>query len=117
MALQAANDARDLARLSTYLTPDMLELARADIAERGNAGEQETQVFGLEAQVLAVVEEESRYVASVRFTGSVRDQQGAVPDDLDEVWHLTKPRDGRGGWIIAGIQQQVTASDDSPSLS
>jgi predicted lipid-binding transport protein (Tim44 family) len=104
LALQAANDARDLARLKEYLTPDMFDDVRAEIAERGDA-QQQTQVFGLEAQVLAVVEEDSRYVASVRFTGSTRDQHGAVPEDLDEIWHLTKPRTGLGGWVIAGIQQ------------
>jgi len=105
LALQAANDARDLGRLRDYLTPEMFDIVRAEIAERGDAP-QNTEVFGLEAQVLAVAEEDSRYVASVRFTGSVRDQHGAVPDDLDEIWHLTKPRTGLGGWVIAGIQQR-----------
>jgi len=62
-------------------------------------------VFGLQAQVLDVAQEAGRYVVSVRFTGSVRDQHGAVPEDLDEVWHLTKPRTGTGGWVVAGIQQ------------
>jgi predicted lipid-binding transport protein (Tim44 family) len=37
MALQAANDARDLDRLRDYLTPEMFEAVRADIAERGDA--------------------------------------------------------------------------------
>lgn len=104
LALQAANDARDLARLRDYLTPEMFDLVRAEIAERGDTP-QHTEVFGLEAQVLAVVEEDGRNVASVRFTGSVREQHGAVPEDLDEIWHLTKPRTGLGGWVIAGIQQ------------
>jgi predicted lipid-binding transport protein (Tim44 family) len=104
MALQAANDARDLDRLRDYLTPEMFDVVRAEIAERGDAA-QHTEVFGLDAQVLAVAEEDGRYVASVRFTGSVREQRGAVPEDLDEVWHLTKPRAGAGGWVIAGIQQ------------
>lgn len=105
LALQAANDARDLGRLRDYLTPEMFELVRAEIAERGDAP-QHTEVFGLDAQVLAVVEEDNLYVASVRFTGSIRDQHGAVPEDLDETWHLTKPRTGVGGWVIAGIQQR-----------
>jgi predicted lipid-binding transport protein (Tim44 family) len=106
LALQAANDARDLTRLRDFLTPEMFDFVRADIAERGDAPQQ-TEVFGLQAQVLSVVEEETRYVASVAFSGSVRDQQGAVPEDLDEVWHLTKPRNGSGGWMIAGIQQRA----------
>jgi predicted lipid-binding transport protein (Tim44 family) len=109
LALQAANDARDLERLREYLTPDMFELVRAEIADRGDAP-QHTEVFGLDAQVLGVAEEEGRYVASVRFSGSVREQAGAVPEDLDETWHLTKPRNGAGGWVIGGIQQGAAAS-------
>ena len=104
LALQAANDARDLDRLRDFLTPEMFDAVRADIAEAGTAPQQ-TEVFGLEAQVLDVAQEDSRYVVSVRFTGSIRDQQGAVPEDLDETWHLTKPRTGFGGWVVAGIQQ------------
>ena len=105
MALQAANDARDLDQLRGYLTPEMFQLVQAEIQERGDAA-QATEVFGLEAQLLEVAEDEKSYIASVRFTGSVRDQHGAVPDDLDEIWHLTKPRTGYAGWVIAGIQQR-----------
>ncbi len=112
LALQAANDAGDLNCLRDYLTPAMFDLVRKELAERGDVP-QKTEVFGLEAQVLAVVEEDNRYVASVRFTGSVRDQHGAVPDDLDEVWHLTKGRTGLGGWVIAGIQQRADGSQAS----
>ena len=109
LALQAANDARDLDRLREYLTPGMFDFVRAEIDERGNVPQQ-TEVFGLEAQVLAVAEEDGRYVASVRFTGSVRTQRDEVPEDLDEIWHLTKARTGSGGWVIAGIQQRADGS-------
>lgn len=104
LALQAANDSGDLARLRQYLTPEMFEVVQAEIAER-NGATQRTEVFGLEAQVLEVAEEGADYVVSVRFTGSIREQAGATPEDLDEIWHLTKPRTGQGGWVIAGIQQ------------
>jgi predicted lipid-binding transport protein (Tim44 family) len=108
MALQAANDAGDLQRLRDYLTPDMFDVARAEVQSRGGAT-QHTEVFGLQAQVLDVAEEANQYVVSVRFTGSVREQPGAVPEDLDETWHLVKPRAGFGGWTIAGIQQNGEA--------
>ncbi|MCC2633807.1 MAG: hypothetical protein K0S48_1693 [Ramlibacter sp.] len=104
MALQAANDAGDLVRLRSYLTPEMFEAVKADIETRGDAPQQ-TQVFGLNAQVLDVAEEGNQYVVSVRFQGSVRDEVGAVPEDLNEIWHLAKPKQGMGGWVIAGIQQ------------
>lgn len=104
LALQSANDARDLQRLRDYLTPEMFEEVRADLEVRGDAPQQ-TQVFGLNAQVLEVAEEGDRYIVSVRFTGGIRDQAHADTEDLDEVWHLTKPRTGFGGWVVAGIQQ------------
>jgi predicted lipid-binding transport protein (Tim44 family) len=108
LALQSANDARDLQRLRDFLTPEMFEEVRSEVESRGGVA-QDTQVFGLNAQVLEVVEEGERYIVSVRFTGSVRDQMHADTEDLDEVWHLTKPRTGFGGWVVAGIQQ-VTPS-------
>jgi predicted lipid-binding transport protein (Tim44 family) len=104
MALQAANDAKDLDRLRDYLSPEMFDVVRQDIAERGSAA-QKTEVFGLQAQVLDVAEEAGGYVVSVRFTGSTREQHGAEPEVLDETWHLQKPKSGFGGWVIAGIQQ------------
>ncbi|NML47038.1 Tim44 domain-containing protein [Ramlibacter sp. G-1-2-2] len=104
LALQAANDARDMERLRDYVTPEMLDLVRAEITERG-AAPQHTEVFGLQAQVLEVAQESDRYIVSVRFSGSVRTEAGAVPEDLAEVWHLTRSRAGLDGWVVAGIQQ------------
>lgn len=96
VALQSANDV-------DYLTPQMLEVVRDEVQARGG-GAQHTEVFGLDAQVVDVAEESAGYVVSVQFTGRVREQAGAVPEDLDEVWHLTKPRTGPDGWVVAGIQ-------------
>ncbi|WP_427912254.1 Tim44 domain-containing protein [Ramlibacter sp. MMS24-I3-19] len=109
VALQDANDARDLERLRGFLTPEMFSLVQADLQARGDAP-QKTEVFGLEAQVLEVVQDEDRYIVSVRFTGSVRDEAGAAPEDLDETWHLVKSRAGFDGWTIAGIQQNGPAA-------
>lgn len=103
-ALQSANDAGDLAQLRQYLTPEMFEAVREDISSRGNEP-QKTEVFGLEAQVLDVAQEAAQYVVSVRFTGSIRHAHGEAIEDLNEVWHLTKPREGNAGWVVAGIQQ------------
>jgi predicted lipid-binding transport protein (Tim44 family) len=103
-ALQAANDAGDVARLRDYLSPQMFEAVNEELQQRGGVA-QHTETFGLEAQVVEVVEEADRYIVSVRFTGSTREQAGAIPEDLDELWHLTKPRTGFGGWVVSGIQQ------------
>jgi predicted lipid-binding transport protein (Tim44 family) len=104
IALQQANDARDLPRLAGFFTPEMFEAVREEVAARGDTP-QRTEVFGLQAQVVEAVAEAERHVVSVRFTGSVREQPGAVPEDLDEIWHLTQPRHGDGAWRVAGIEQ------------
>jgi predicted lipid-binding transport protein (Tim44 family) len=103
--LQAAFDAGNLDDLRAFTAPEVFAEIRMQLAERGDAA-QVTDVMSLDAEVLEAVDEGSQHVVSVRFTGLIREaaDQGAMP--LDEVWHLTKPVSGQGGWVIAGIQQQ-----------
>jgi len=101
--LQAANDAGNLDDIREFTSPEMFAEIQMDIRER-NGATQETRVLDLEADVLEVAEENNRYVVSVRFTGRVQ-EDGAAPDTVDEIWHLTKVRQGAGGWVLAGIQQ------------
>jgi len=75
------------------------------LAERVDA-RQTTDVMTLNAEVLEAIDEGNRHIVSVRFTGLVREDADAAPVALDEVWHLSKPASGQGGWLIAGIQQQ-----------
>jgi len=102
--LQAAFDAGNLDDLRAFTSPEVFAEIRMQLAERGDAA-QTTDVMTLDAEVLEAVDEGNRHVVSVRFTGLVREtaDQSALP--LDEVWHLTKPASGQGGWVIAGIQQ------------
>jgi predicted lipid-binding transport protein (Tim44 family) len=103
--LQAAFDAGNLDDLRAFTSPEVFAELSMQLAERGDAA-QTTDVTTLNAEVLEAVDEGNRHLVSVRFTGLVREaaDQDAMP--LDEVWHLTKPASGQGGWVIAGIQQQ-----------
>ncbi|MBP8294560.1 MAG: Tim44 domain-containing protein [Burkholderiales bacterium] len=101
--LQAANDAGNLDDIREFTTPEMFAEIKMSIDERGGAG-QFTDVVSINADVLEVAEEASRYVVSVRLTGTIR-EDGANAEAVDEIWHLTKPRDGASGWLLAGIQQ------------
>ena len=29
----------------------------------------------------------------------------ATPEAINEIWHMTKPTSGAGGWVVAGIEQ------------
>ena len=63
-----------------------------------------TDIDHLDATLLGIETTPTEYLASVRFTGTVR-EDGGNPEPLEEVWNLAKPIDGRGGWLLAGIQQ------------
>ena len=45
-------------------------------------------------------------LASVRFSGLLREEAGATAEGIDEVWHVQHAWATRDGdWLIAGIQQ------------
>ncbi len=102
--LQEAHDRKDLSLMRDFLAPEVYREIEADIRAAGDAPQQ-TEVLTLEADIGDVVEEAGSYIVSVRFSGKIReaaDQEGAP---FREIWHLEKPMNGRGGWVVAGIQQ------------
>lgn len=101
--LQAANDAGNLEDIRQFTTPEMFAELKMDLSERG-AAKQQTDVVNVDGEVLEVAEENGQYVVSVRFSGQIR-EDGGTPEAFDEIWHLTKPLQGAGGWILSGIQQ------------
>ena len=102
--LQAANDAGNFDDIREFTSPEMFAEIKLDIDERRGAT-QKTDVVNLDAQVLEVAEEAGRYITSVRFHGLLREAANSSPMAFDEVWHLSKPRDGNRGWTLSGIQQ------------
>ena len=103
--LQAAFDTGSLDDLRAFTTPEVFAEVRMQLAERGDAA-QTTDVMSLNAEVLEAVDADAHHIISVRFTGLVREAADQSPVSIDEIWHLSKPVSGEGGWLIAGIQQQ-----------
>jgi predicted lipid-binding transport protein (Tim44 family) len=101
IALQAAHDAGDRAALRDVLTPEMYSEVVRDL---DSGPRPKTDVVDLAGEVLEVTTDGDRHWASVRFTGTLR-EGGAPAAPFDEVWNLSKPVDGKTGWLLAGIQQ------------
>ena len=101
--LQQANDKRNVSTMRDYMTSEFYSAITAQIDPMGVA--QHTEIISLEAAVVEVVTENNKNIASVRFTGSMRDAATASTETFDEIWHLEKPLDGASGWLISGIQQ------------
>lgn len=106
--LQAAFDGGNAEDLRQFTTPEVFAELKLQLEERG-AAPQQTDIIVLKANVLDVTTEPTRYIVSVRFSGMLREESNAAPEPFEEVWHLTKPIDGHGGWVVAGIQQLQAA--------
>lgn len=104
LRLQLTNDAAKLDDLREFVTPEMFAELQMAIADR-QVGIQQTEVVGLEAELLEVVDEMTQHLASIRFHGLIREHSDAPALPFDEVWHLSKPAEGSRGWVLAGIQQ------------
>lgn len=99
--LQTAWSRGDLAELEEFTSPEMFVALTHELNARGSVSDAE--VVTLDAELLGIETTAQEYVASVRFSGTLR--VGGEIEQVDEVWNLTKPVQGPGGWVLAGIQQ------------
>jgi predicted lipid-binding transport protein (Tim44 family) len=105
--LQAAWDRSDLTTLRSMMTDEMLAEIRQQLTEReahtGGPANQ-TDVVMLEAQLLGIEDLGDAYMASVEFSGMIREEPSAGPSPFREVWNMTKSKAGVSGWLVAGVQ-------------
>jgi predicted lipid-binding transport protein (Tim44 family) len=104
--LQKAWDDGDLDSLREFATPEMFDTLTQDLNARAEASNQ-TDVVTLNAELLGVETGQDSYLASIQFTGMIREQANAPAAPFTEIWNLSKPTHGSGGWVLAGIQQLV----------
>ena len=107
VTLQDAWDRSDISALRSMMTDEMLDQIKAQLAEReSHTGGvvNKTEVLRLDAQLLGIEETDSVYMASVEFSGMISEDVSAGPSPFREVWNMTKPRNGAGGWLVAGVQ-------------
>jgi len=102
--LQAASDEKNLADIREFTTPEVFAEIKMQLDEEKGAINK-TDVVNLDAVLLGIETGPMEYLASVRFSGSMRENNQAEATPFEEVWNLSKPAEGRGGWLLAGIQQ------------
>ncbi|KRD15800.1 preprotein translocase subunit Tim44 [Acidovorax sp. Root267] len=107
VTLQAAWDRSDINTLRSMMTDSMLGEIRTQLTEReDHRGVQpnHTDVVMIEAQLLGIEDLGDGYMASVEFSGMIREEPSAGPSPFREVWNMTKPKAGSSGWLVAGVQ-------------
>ena len=104
LRLQAAWDKGDVNDIREFTNPEMFAELRMQIEERG-AAPNATDVVQLNAELLGIETTHHDYLASVKFSGLIKEAPDASAAEFAEVWNLSKPKSGQGGWVLAGIQQ------------
>ena len=102
--LQAAWDRADASDIREFTTPEMYAEIRMQLDERGSSANN-TDVINLHADMLGIEQSGENHLASVKFSGLIKETADGVAEPFTEVWNLTKPMSGGGGWVLAGIQQ------------
>lgn len=100
ITLQAAWDGREVEVLRALTTPEMLSELCTQLPDCHSAPNH-TEVITLHARLLGFDEVGPAYLASVEFSGIIRecDETGAVP--FRELWMLARPKHEAEGWRLA----------------
>ncbi len=107
VTLQDAWDRSDIQNLRSMMTDDMLEQIKTQLADREThtgGTSNKTEVVMLDAQLLGIEEMSDVYMASVEFSGMIKEDASSGASPFREVWNMTKPRTGGSGWLVAGVQ-------------
>ncbi|MHB8167131.1 MAG: Tim44 domain-containing protein [Sulfuricella sp.] len=103
--LQDANDRGDINDIHEYVTPEMYAEISMQIQER-NGRANKTEVVTLNAGIADVVTDGDLVIASVRFSGMIREEANAPAEAFSEIWHIQKSQSQPNAtWFISGIQQ------------
>jgi predicted lipid-binding transport protein (Tim44 family) len=104
LALQVAWDAGDLSKLRTMTTDNLfMELAQ-QVANRKGAPNH-TEIMNLHCELLDVRDEQNDTIATLRFTGTAREDNQPT-SGLEDIWMLTKPASSSHGWLLAGVENK-----------
>lgn len=102
VAIQAVWDSGDLNKLGDYLTDDLIAEFKPQILAREGKPES-TEVVLLNAELMGIEAVAGGHLASVRYSGMLRESSQTEAFRFEEVWNLYKA--DNAGWLLAGIQQ------------
>jgi predicted lipid-binding transport protein (Tim44 family) len=100
--LQSLNTPDSLEEVRKYMTPDLFEGLRNEIGSNTDVAD----FPQLDCQLAEAVEEGGRFIATVRFSGTVSESVNAATVPFSEYWHYVKDGSTGGKWLVAGIQQE-----------
>jgi predicted lipid-binding transport protein (Tim44 family) len=101
--LQAAYDTKNVSDLRDFTAPEVFAEIQMQFQERKDEVNQ-TDVVSLDAELLDAETDADGIVASVRFTGMIKEEANEPATPLNETWHFRKDNTAQK-WLLAGLQQ------------
>ena len=96
---------KDLNDLREFTAPEVFAEIQLQLQERGEEINK-TEVVSLNAELLDVTSESPFTIASVKFSGMIREMVNAPAELFSEVWHFRK-ENNKNNWLVAGVQQNI----------
>lgn len=103
MRLQAAYDSKNLADIREFTAPEVFAEIQMQFQERQEATNI-TEVISLDAKLLDVSSEPDSTIASVEFSGAIRETMNGPIEPFKEIWHFQKNNTTQK-WLLTGLQQ------------
>jgi predicted lipid-binding transport protein (Tim44 family) len=103
LQMQAAWDRADLPAMSALAAEPLLQDLREQLEMRG-PGPNHTEVVELNARLLSLEEMREAFVASVEFSGLIRERLDQAAAPFCELWLLAHVKSSGRGWQLARVQ-------------
>ena len=104
LRLQLAWDKSDMASIRQFAAGPVFNEFRKQILERGETTNT-TDVLAIQTELIGIEVVGGNYIASVKFTGMIKETMNPAEAPFEEVWNLSMPREKKGDWVLAGIAQ------------
>ena len=103
LRLQAAWDSADLTAMQPLATTTLLADLRHQLVLRG-PGPNRTEVLQLSARLLSIDDLQEAWLASVEFSGYIREDHACDAAPFRELWMLASIKSAGSGWKLARVQ-------------
>lgn len=104
--IQSMNNPENLNEVAKYLTPDLYNEIKDDIANNHVIADFPV----LDCNLVSANIENNQLFASVNFTGTVSESPDQPTKPFFETWNFVKPDLTNNKWLVAGIQQSPSSN-------
>ncbi|MEN9868428.1 MAG: hypothetical protein RL748_4018 [Pseudomonadota bacterium] len=106
LRLQTAWDKSDFNTIRQFAATPVYNELRKQMLERGDTTNC-TDVLAIQTELLAMEAMAGNYIATVKFTGMIKETESPAEVPFEEVWRLSHPKDKPGDWVLSGIIQYI----------